>query len=628
MSLREVGPGKTYSTIQAALDNLFIVVGAVAFTETHTIRVFTDTYLETATPNTLLNPTATFRLVIEGAAGNIPIIDGQTARANGIYVYIISYVTISGMTAKNHTANGIQFYSSSYCTAFSNTCFSNTTSGILFTIASSNCTAYLNTCYSGTSGIYFYQNCLNGTAYDNKCYSNTNGIQYYGSSANGICYRNNLYLNGTAITIAGSTNATIYRNNIYSNSTGIAFSSVTSIKIYNNLIYNNSIGLHGTTATNAIMDNNTLYRNASTGIYLNTVATNATVKNNIIWQQSGTAINVSDNSQAGFVSNRNNLYVVYPGVFGYWGSSRTTLAAWQAASGQDANSISAQPKFQYLKDGIAVSLKITDQSPCIGLGEDLSALFTEDYDGAIRTVPWDMGAYIFTAIYTPQITNQMLDNYAPTVDQTIVATCNVIGTPDHVVVKINNKAFSMSLVAGTQYRAIIPAYQIGKSAAQTVYFMATNAYDGSDEIAPSLITIFLNGNYDIKTIETAIVNLITTQCPALNTILGYEPKIIPQLPSATLWYDGFDQTQTEAVSYTINHRWILKVIVRLNDAQIAQDELKALIKSILSAFKSDLNLTRTVLKEVVPSGLVGTILDRNNPVLICNFNITTMTEED
>src|SRR3989339_662026 len=96
MSVRTVGSGQTYSTIQAALDNLYTTVGSVGFTETHTIQVYDGTYTETATPNTGLNPTSAFRLVFEAASGNTPIVDGQSTRANGFYIDAIDYVTVNG----------------------------------------------------------------------------------------------------------------------------------------------------------------------------------------------------------------------------------------------------------------------------------------------------------------------------------------------------------------------------------------------------------------------------------------------------------------------------------------------------------------------------------------------------
>jgi hypothetical protein len=64
--LYEVGPTKTYSTIQSALDQLWSDQGATTFTAPQFIRIFQDTYTEVIAPNTGLNPIRGNALVIEG----------------------------------------------------------------------------------------------------------------------------------------------------------------------------------------------------------------------------------------------------------------------------------------------------------------------------------------------------------------------------------------------------------------------------------------------------------------------------------------------------------------------------------------------------------------------------------
>lgn len=66
--LYEVGPGKTYSTIQSALDQLWTDQGAAIFTASQYIRVYAGIYDETVLPNTGLVPDAVngFLLVVEG----------------------------------------------------------------------------------------------------------------------------------------------------------------------------------------------------------------------------------------------------------------------------------------------------------------------------------------------------------------------------------------------------------------------------------------------------------------------------------------------------------------------------------------------------------------------------------
>lgn len=614
MSLREVGVGKPYSTIQAALDNLYTTVGSAVFIETHTIRVFDGTYTETPTPHTNLNPTATYRLMLESASGNNPIIDGQSIRFNGIYISAIDYVTVNGFTLKSNTGNGIYFYSiSRYGIVFNNICYSNI-DGIFF---------------QGSDG----QNPIYSNIYNNICYSNSGNGIYITSGANATVYKNTFYNNATnGIYIYSSANSIIYGNKCYSNNgSGISiFNNPTSI-VYNNISYLNNVnGIWLRGNNNTVIYNNTCCFNNATGIYLYADNPNCTIKNNIIWAMGGSTkycIQIYSSSQTGCISNYNDFYVTNFANVGVWGTTiYATLSAWQTASGQDANSISANPKFRSLDAELIIDLTIIDSSPCKGIGENLSAIFTTDFNGIIRTIPWDLGAYIYTAIYSPIITNQQLSNYAPTQDQIIDATCNIVGMPDNVIVHMNGKSFIMTLVSGTLYKAIIPVYKIGECTAKTIYFMATNYWGGSDEIAPSTITISAMANYDIAAIETQIV-LILSGITQIKTVLDYEPKIIPQLPAVTLFYDGYTQTQTEAVSYTVTHKWIMRLYVRLDDAEKAQDDLKLITKLILQKFKQYLDLSGVVMFSSTPSATVGAILDKNNPVIIVSFDIEATKEE-
>ncbi|HEV7454124.1 MAG TPA: hypothetical protein VGO07_02590, partial [Candidatus Saccharimonadales bacterium] len=95
------------------------------------------------------------------------------------------------------------------------------------------------------------------------------------------------------------------------------------------------------------------------------------------------------------ISNRNDLYVV-PGAsnfVGYYTADQATLANWQAASSQDANSISVDPEFT---DPVQGDLTPT-VSPVGNLGEPVG--ITTDINGVTRsaTTP-DMGAFEFTIL--------------------------------------------------------------------------------------------------------------------------------------------------------------------------------------------------------------------------------------
>ena len=96
------------------------------------------------------------------------------------------------------------------------------------------------------------------------------------------------------------------------------------------------------------MFNNTVYQLVGDAVRLENSARNVKLFNNILWVQSGYDIFVATNSQTGFVSNYNLLHkgVDINARVGSWGNAnRDSLADWQTASGQDANSLAADPLF-------------------------------------------------------------------------------------------------------------------------------------------------------------------------------------------------------------------------------------------------------------------------------------------
>jgi len=368
MSTRTVGAGKTYSTIQAALDALYVAVGGTTFTETQTIEVYDGTYTEQVTPNANLKPTAVYRLVMTAATGNAPVVTGSDVRTSGFYVDSINYVTITGFIIINTTGSGIFLYAGTYGILNNNTCYSNTSNGIR--CQSANALVYSNTCYSNGVGIYVSVSSV--SIYGNTVYSNTaQGIYCY-NSATCIIYGNYSYSNTVGISCeSGSGGHTVYNNICYSNSSdGIIFWASDSGRLYNNTLYLNDLQLGG-------------------------VSTNAIVKNNIISRTSGNCLYVRADSVTGFVSNNNDFHKAgSANVANYNGSTYSTLALYQAASSQDANSISADPLFVDSPSLGADYYKLQRPSPCRRIGADLSGTFTTDYYGLTRRLPWHLGAII------------------------------------------------------------------------------------------------------------------------------------------------------------------------------------------------------------------------------------------
>lgn len=86
----EVGPGKTYSTIQAALNA--IPDSPTTFTQNHIVRVFTSTNNFFSTPNFANQPTTTGRLIIEANPGDRVIIDSTNNKIRDRNVVVRGFV--------------------------------------------------------------------------------------------------------------------------------------------------------------------------------------------------------------------------------------------------------------------------------------------------------------------------------------------------------------------------------------------------------------------------------------------------------------------------------------------------------------------------------------------------------
>jgi hypothetical protein len=176
---------------------------------------------------------------------------------------------------------------------------------------------------------------------------NVRGIYDNGTTAGRNFYHNSVYVGGTqasgasntfAFTSTGATNARDYRNNLFVNARSRSGSATG--KHY-------AVNYGGTTAN----------------------PTGLTASNNLLY--------VSGNG----------------GVLGLYNSvDRTTLTAWQTATGRDTNSLSSDPLFVNATGTAAtVDLHLQSGSPAIGAAVALAAV-THDFDGQARDATPDIGA--------------------------------------------------------------------------------------------------------------------------------------------------------------------------------------------------------------------------------------------
>lgn len=244
--------------------------------------------------------------------------------------------------------------------------------------------------FSGTtganSGIQLAFGVSNGTVTGNRI-SNIHNLSASGTGAFGMQLSaspvtNVLIANNFIWDIQAAGSATVA-----SNGHGITINGAVSAggyKIYHNTINMNTNQASGTTAavnvTNAVV--------ASGAIDL---------RNNILanTQTTGNRYAVYSAAAAGVFSTINYNDYFAPNVGFIGGSARTTLADWQAATGQDANSMAVDPVFVSPTD-----LHLQSTSPVINMGVGGTGV-TDDIDGDLRDAQPDIGADEFVKVGQP-----------------------------------------------------------------------------------------------------------------------------------------------------------------------------------------------------------------------------------
>jgi hypothetical protein len=279
-------------------------------------------------------------------------------------------------------------------------------------------------CYqSGTPlpGTYPYNIILK----DNKIEGKRRGISLYRAGGHDI-FGNEVILNQSIV--ANTTNEAIYAVDVDTNSvvnifnnrissvasissgtnvgnTAISIESFGTYNIYNNMIYGFNLtaanptaflrGIKNASSSATLnLNYNSIYMSdipsigsgvvTYQGIYL-TNGTN-TVQNNIIYDAEpdfSTYCIYREGTSGTLVSDYNNFYPVNPtnGNVGYWNTAATpTLANWQTASGQDANSITKQVFFVSATD---LHLTGSSNGDFDLIGTPIAGI-TDDIDGDLR----------------------------------------------------------------------------------------------------------------------------------------------------------------------------------------------------------------------------------------------------
>ncbi len=186
------------------------------------------------------------------------------------------------------------------------------------------------------------------TATDNVVFGNDNGIL---ANSYGAVVTDNRVYDNAGIGIHVYLNTLVQGNTVYSNTVGIQADideyTHYSGTIANNVVYDNTEdGIVLNSGGGDLVVNNTLDEVVGDAIVIDASSYSVDLINNILWAQSGYDINVASDSQNGFQSDYNLLYVTGTGQVGLWQNvARSSLTAWQNADFTDENSLSQDPMF-------------------------------------------------------------------------------------------------------------------------------------------------------------------------------------------------------------------------------------------------------------------------------------------
>jgi parallel beta-helix repeat protein len=338
--------------------------------------------------------TAGAPIVLAAYPGETPqvVSDISAQRPHGINLEGASYMTVQGFRVDGRTRAGIRAVLCDHVTIRDNQLDANGYWGIL--------TGYCD-------DLLIENNVATNSAVEHGIYVSNSGDRptirgnvIFGNRANGIHMNGDIYSppGDGIITGALVENNVIYENGVGGGS-GINMDGVQDSLIRNNLLYDNhasGISLYqidggGPSTGNRVLHNTVLVAaNGRWALNIQDGSTGNTVRNNILYNLHPTrgSIDICQACLAGFTSNRNvvmNRFVSEGSIL--------TRAQWQAATGQDANSIVAIPSALFV-DAAGDDYRLSATSPALDAGET-RADAPSDLVGTLRPQGpgFDIGAY-------------------------------------------------------------------------------------------------------------------------------------------------------------------------------------------------------------------------------------------
>lgn len=133
---------------------------------------------------------------------------------------------------------------------------------------------------------------------------------------------------------------------------------------------------------------------------------------------------------------------------------------------------------------------------------------------------------------------------------------------------------------------------------------------------------------DLNLMAENIRNLLSAT-PGIVEAFDHEPQSMRNLPAATLFFDGFGQSEQTTRRSNVNWQWAIRLYIplRTSDIKAPQVELRNLIQSTIKKFRTDISLGGTCFWHSITAGEVFALLEQANPMLVVELTLSATTEE-
>lgn len=340
-----------------------------------TVQVAAGAYPEAVTIPT--SGTSTAPIAFTSAPGATVTLSGQ---ANGFVISGRSWITVTGFDITRTSSYGISVSDSAHITLTGNhvsyagqPVSGLTKSGIRLSNVSDSEISANRVDHNSNYGIYFVSGSTRNTVKGNETFGNAQGYQ---RAASGIRFYSSP--GNTAIANVSHDNE----------DSGMEFDvgSSNSLVVDNVTYRNGDHGIDNRESTGQRLIGNTVYKNVTAGINIEGTSTGATVANNIMVDngiaspRTHSNIRVESGSTAGTTLDFDEVYLSVADTMLIWDSvSYKSLAAFQAASGQEPHGIEADPRWA---DRAGGNFRLTPGSPAIDSGNSgVSGQPSTDADG-------------------------------------------------------------------------------------------------------------------------------------------------------------------------------------------------------------------------------------------------------